>query len=79
MELNQELINRGYSRLPKKYWASQNLCWYLHDVIMSIFMEVIDEDLITTWIEFKNENEANTFKESFLFSLKHNLTQFNSF
>lgn len=59
MDLNEELINRDYSKLPRKYWASQNLCWYLHDVMMSIFREVIDEDLIETKIKFKNNEEAN--------------------
>lgn len=55
MELNQELINRDYSKLPKQYWANQNLCWYLHDVIMSIFLEVVDEDLINTKIDLTDE------------------------
>ncbi|MDU3337963.1 hypothetical protein [Paraclostridium bifermentans] len=59
MELNQELISRDYSKLPKKYWASQNLCWYLHDVIMSIFMEVVDNNLIDTEIALSDEEKLD--------------------
>lgn len=62
MKLYQELIDRDYSRLPEKYWSNQNLCWYLHDVIATIFTEVIDEKLFNTDVDFKSEQEAMDFK-----------------
>lgn len=60
MELDQALINRDYSKLPNEFWRSQNLCWYLHDVIMSMFVEATSEDLMDTTIDINNEEEADS-------------------
>lgn len=64
MELKQELIERDYSKLSKKYWRNQNLCWYLHDVIMSIFVEVIEDDLMDTEVNFKDEYDILQFEKT---------------
>ncbi len=64
MKLKEELISRDYSKLPEKYWGEQNLCWYLHDVIMSIFTEIIDDNLINTKLSFKNEIDKSQLDES---------------
>lgn len=57
MQLKKELIDRDYSKLPQEYWQKQNLCWYLHDVIMSMFTEIINKDLIKIRITLKEDNE----------------------
>lgn len=62
MDISAELIDRDYSKLPKKYWKRQNLCWYLHDVIMSIFREVIDNNLIETTFEIDDLEEYNKYE-----------------
>ncbi|MBP1083493.1 hypothetical protein ACFFJQ_06890 [Bacillus capparidis] len=36
--------NYFYYDFPEKYWIDHNFCWYLHDVILSIFEECMEDD-----------------------------------
>ncbi|MGG0889932.1 hypothetical protein [Cytobacillus horneckiae] len=33
-----------YYNFPKKYWRDHDICWYLHDLMLSIFHECLDEE-----------------------------------
>lgn len=53
---------RDYIGLPKEYWATQNFCWYMHDTILSIFHNCIEDDKLGTTINFKDETDAKKFE-----------------
>lgn len=55
---------REYSRLPKEYWNAQNFCWYMHDIIASIFHNCIENERLNTTITFENEMDAQEFEET---------------
>lgn len=55
---------REYKGLPKKYWYKQNFCWYMHDIIASIFRDCVDKDKMVTKIVFKDEQQGNEFEKA---------------
>lgn len=55
-------VERDYKGLPEKYWHRQNFCWYMHDIIISIFHNCIEDDKMTTTIKFDNETHDKEFE-----------------
>ena len=55
---------RNYKGLPEKYWHKQNFCWYMHDIIISIFENCMEDDKMTTPIKFKNQNDEKEFEKA---------------
>ena len=55
---------RDYKGLPEKYWHKQNFCWYMHDIIISIFENCMEDDKMTTPIKFKNQNDEKEFEKA---------------
>ncbi len=50
--------------MPEEYWHKQNFCWYIHDVILSIFDNCIEDDKISTNVVFKNDTHAKQFNKT---------------
>ena len=59
-----EIMDRDYKGLPKEYWSKQNYCWYMHDIIISIFHNCMENDLLSTEVIFKNELDAKEFEKA---------------
>lgn len=58
------IITREYVGLPEEYWHKQNFCWYMHDIILSIFHECIKEDRVVTSFKITDEIQAKKFEEA---------------
>jgi hypothetical protein len=59
-----QYTNRDYKGIPKKYWKYQTFCWYIHDVILSIFHDCIEDDKLITRIDFENILQAKESKKT---------------
>lgn len=59
-----EIISREYKGLPKRYWKYQTFCWYIHDIILSVYHDCLENDKMNTRIEFINSIHANEFEKS---------------
>ncbi|GFP75391.1 hypothetical protein [Clostridium fungisolvens] len=56
--------NRNHLEVPEKYWAKQNLCWYFHEIIVSILDNCITNNKMETEVVFKSEEDAEKFQKS---------------
>lgn len=59
-----EYISRNYRGLPKKYWKYQTFCWYIHDIILSLFHDCLADDKLSTSVTFNNLTDAKEFEKS---------------
>ncbi len=59
-----ETYGRYYNGLPENYWDKQNFCWYIHDIILSIFNNCIENNRMDYEIKFKNKLHAQEFETS---------------
>lgn len=59
-----KIAYREYKALPKEYWDKQNFCWYIHDIILSIFHNCMENEKMTTKIEFKSEFHRKEFEKA---------------
>lgn len=59
-----EVFSRDYRGLPKKYWKYQTFCWYIHDIILSIFHDCLENNKMSTSLKFENETHADDFEKS---------------
>lgn len=52
---------RDYKGLPQKYWKRQNFCWYIHDIILSIFCDCMKNNKMNDTIKFNSNSESEKF------------------
>ncbi len=58
------IIAREYIGLPEEYWHKQNFCWYMHDVILSIFRDCTKEGRMDNSFKIKDEIQARELEET---------------
>ncbi|WP_440960845.1 hypothetical protein ACN6KS_26925 [Paenibacillus nitricinens] len=59
-----EYISRDYKGLPEEYWKYQTFCWYIHDIILSLFHDCLDDNKMNTNITFRDSSHAKKFEEA---------------
>ena len=64
MEATLMRQTKEYKGLPEEHWHKQNFCWYIHDIIISIFRDCIENDKLNTNVTFKDEDHARRFNRT---------------